>query len=104
MAAGGAGEDGRIVINVPHVDDDVGEARQTFAALVGGQDDEAPHGALLAVQGPLGVDLARDLINYEFALCTLAVERVTQGLLVSILVWVRRCYLHHQRHSETEGG
>lgn len=103
MAAGGAGEDGRIVIDVPHVDDDIGEARQTFAALVCGQDDEAPHGALLAVQCPLGVDLACDLINYEFTLCTLAMERVAQSLLVSILIWVRRRYLTSKAQQDREG-
>ncbi|TNN58397.1 hypothetical protein EYF80_031408 [Liparis tanakae] len=86
VTTGGTGEDGRVVIDVPHIDDDIGEARQTFATLVRGQDDKTPHGALLAVQCPLSVDLACDLINYEFTLGTLAVERVTQSLLVSILI------------------
>lgn len=102
MTAGGACEDGRVVVDVPHIDDDVGEACQTFAALVCGQDDKTPHGTFLAIQGPLGVDLACDLINYEFTLCTLAMERVTQCLLISILIWVSCCYLQHQRHGETE--
>lgn len=77
MAAGGAGEDGRVVIDVPHIDDNVGEASQTFASFICCQDDETPHSTLLAVQGPLGVDLACDLINYELTLCTLSMERVT---------------------------
>lgn len=97
MAAGGAGEDRRVVIDVPHIDDDVSEACQTFASLVCGQDDETPNGTLLAVQCPLGIDLACDLVNYEFTLGALAMERVTQGLLVSILVWVGRRYLQHQK-------
>ena len=93
MAAGGTGEDRCIVIDVPDINDDVSEARQTFAAFVCGQDNKTPHSTLLAIQGPLGIDLACDFINYEFTLCTLAMERVTQSLLVGIFIWVRRCYL-----------
>lgn len=93
MAAGGAGEDRCVVIDVPHINDNVSEASQTFATFICCQDNKTPHGPLLAVQGPLGIDLACDFINYELTLCTLSVERVTQGLLVSIFVRVRRCYL-----------
>lgn len=100
MTAGSAREDGRIVIYVPYIDDDICETRQTFAALICGQDNETPDSALLAVKRPLGIDLPCDLVNYEFTVCTLAVERVTQGLLVGVLIWVSCRYLQCERHSE----
>lgn len=100
MATEGAGEYGSIVVDVPHVDDNVRKARQAFPALICCQDDEAPDGAFLAVQRPLSVDLASDLIDYELALSTLAMEGVPQGLLVGILIRVRRCYLERHQHRE----
>ena len=84
----GAGEERRVVVDVADLQQDVGEAREAGSALVRGQDQEAPGGALLAVQTALGVDAARPLVDGELAPGALAVEREAQGTLVCLLVRV----------------
>ncbi|TNN67989.1 hypothetical protein EYF80_021781 [Liparis tanakae] len=90
-------EDGGIVIDVPHVNDDVREAGESFALFVRCHDNKTPDGTLLSVHGALGIHFPRDVVDHEMGLGPLAVNGIPYGALVCIFVWVRSRHLPRER-------